>query len=108
MHEFFEKIDVFNKISFDEDWHSYKLDGCRTVSVTKVTGSIVPPFEKEKKAAEKAAKLTAEGTPTTPEQLINEWDLNNLYSSSLPVKLASTRAVSLLVSVTLTVPLVWL
>ena len=80
MHEFFEKIDVFNKISFDEDWHSYKLDGCRTVSVTKVTGSIVPPFEKEKKAAEKAAKLTAEDTPTTPEQLIDEWDLNNLIA----------------------------
>lgn len=81
MYEFFKKIDVFNNISFSNDrWHSYRLNGKRTVSVTKVTGSVVPPFDKETRATEKAARLTAEGTPTTAEQLINEWDLNNLIA----------------------------
>ena len=80
MHEFFQRIDKFSSIMFDENWHSYKINGKKTVSVTKVTGSIVPPFDKEKKAAEKAAKLTAEGTPTTPEQLIDQWDRTNLIA----------------------------
>lgn len=82
MHEFFQKIDIFSNIVFDEEWHSYMLNGKRTVSVTKVTGSITPPFDKEKKAAEKAARLTEEGNPTTAEQLIDEWDLNNTIAKA--------------------------
>ena len=50
MFDFFEKTSVFNKIVFDDDWHSYTLNGQKTVSVTKVTGSVPPPFIEKKVA----------------------------------------------------------
>ncbi len=87
MHEFFQKIDVFSNIAFDEDWHSYKLNGKKTISVTKVTGAVKEPFDKEKKARECVEKMKKEAAeqglpiPTiTPSELANQWDRTNLIA----------------------------
>lgn len=87
MHEFFEKIDVFNNIIFDETWHNYKINGKRMVSVTKVTGSVAEPFDTVKKSQECVAKMIKEAKdagqpiPTiTPEQLADQWETNNIIS----------------------------
>lgn len=45
MHTFFERIDVFRNIVYDDFSHNYTINGVRTVSVTKVTGSAKPPFD---------------------------------------------------------------
>ena len=80
MHEFFKKIDVFSNISFDEEWHSYKLNGKRTVSVTKVTGAVKEPFDAVKKSKECVERMRREAEeagqpiPTiTPEELQDQW-----------------------------------
>jgi hypothetical protein len=75
MFDFFEKTSVFNKIAFDDDWHSYTMDGKKTVSVTKVTGAVVPPF------IEKKALLTsARKQGVDPDRLLLQWKMKNLVS----------------------------
>lgn len=87
MHEFFEKIAKFNNIMFDEEWHSYTLNGIKMVSVTKVTGSVMPPFDSKAVSTKCVAKMKKEALerglpePTiTPEELANQWAVTNLLS----------------------------
>lgn len=75
MFDFFEKTSVFNKIAFDDDWHSYTLNGQKTVSVTKVTGSVVPPFIEKKVVLQSAKKQKV-----NPDELLLQWKRNNLIS----------------------------
>ena len=87
MHEFFEKISKFNNIMFDEECHSYTINGIKMVSVTKVTGSVTPPFNAavvsvncvEKMKREAAAKGLPEPT-ITPKELANQWAVTNLLA----------------------------
>lgn len=82
MHEFFEKTSVFNKIAFDDEWHSYTLNGTKTISVTKVTGAVAPPFIEKKVAWNTANKMNAEAKKVviTPDDLLLQWKRNNLIS----------------------------
>jgi len=82
MHDFFEKTSVFNKIAFDDDWHSYTLNGTKTISVTKVTGAVTPPFIEKKVAWNTAKKMNAEANKVviTPDDLLLQWKRNNLIS----------------------------
>ena len=75
MFDFFEKTSVFNKIAFDDDWHSYTMNGKKTVSVTKVTGSVVPPFIEKKMVL-----LSAKKQGVNPDKLLLQWKRNNLIS----------------------------
>lgn len=81
MHSFFEKISVFNSIVFNERYHKYTFDGKPTISVTKVTGSVLPPFDEMAKAAGSAAKYNKlNGTHISPEEMITLWKVKNLIS----------------------------
>ena len=90
MHDFFEKTSVFNKIAFDDDWHSYTMNGTKTISVTKVTGAVTPPFIERKVAWNSAKKMGNVGAINTPEELtlqkhrmedlLLQWKRNNLVS----------------------------
>ena len=87
MHDFFKKIDIFSNISFDEEWHTYQLNGKKTISVTKVTGSVKEPFDAVKKSQECVARMKREAEeagqpiPTiTPEELQDQWARTNLIA----------------------------
>jgi len=87
MQEFFQKIDIFNNIAFDDEWHTYTLNGKRTVSVTKVTGAVKEPFNAVQKSQECVAKMVKEAQdnglpiPTiTPEELQLQWAKTNLIA----------------------------
>lgn len=93
MHSFFEKIDVFGDIVYDDKWHSYTIGGKKTVSVTKVTGSAKPPFDdvtvsrSSARKQLKAANPDPAYEPTDAEidpvavRLSAEWKVNNLVST---------------------------
>lgn len=95
MHEFFERLEVFSLIQADPKYKSFTYDKIPMVGVTKVCQACTPPFDKVSAATKKAAKLTAEGTPTTPEQLIAEWDLSGKISTELGCALHSYIEASL-------------
>lgn len=87
MQEFFQKIDIFNNIAFDDEWHTYTMNGKRCVSVTKVTGAVKEPFDAVKKSKEcvekmiKEAQLNGQPIPTiTPEELQLQWAKTNLIA----------------------------
>ena len=87
MHDFFKKIDIFSNISFDEEWHTYRLNGKKTISVTKVTGSVKEPFDAVKKSQECVARMKREAEeagqpiPTiTPEELQDQWARTNMIA----------------------------
>lgn len=87
MHEFFEKIAKFNNIMFDEEWHSYTINGVKMVSVTKVTGALQKPFDAVSISTKCVAKMKREarekGLPeptVTPEDLQLQWAKNNLLA----------------------------
>ena len=82
MFDFFEKTSVFDNIAFDDDWHSYTLNGTKTISVTKVTGSVTPPFIEKKVAWNTAKKMNDEANKVviTPDDLLLQWKRNNLIS----------------------------
>lgn len=87
MQEFFQKIDIFNNIAFDDEWHTYTMNGKRFVSVTKVTGAVKEPFDAVKQSKEcvekmiKEAQLNGQPVPTiTPEELQLQWAKTNLIA----------------------------
>ena len=87
MQEFFQKIDIFNNIAFDDEWHTYTMNGKRCVSVTKVTGAVKEPFDAVKKSKEcvekmiKEAQMNGQPIPTiTPEELQLQWAKTNLIA----------------------------
>lgn len=76
----FKELAIFNRITFVEKTHSYLIDGqdTRCPSVTRLLKRFKKEFEKEKIAARVAKK-----TKTTTAQVLADWDLNNLYSTTL-------------------------
>lgn len=82
MHKFFEKLDVFNNIMFDERWHKYTIGGIPTISVTKVTGKVQPPFDALKQAPISVVKYNREhGTNISADDLRAIWALKNIIST---------------------------
>lgn len=80
--EFFEKTEVFTSIMADPKYKAFTYNKLPMLGVTKITGGVVPPFDKQGQAANTAAKRTAAGTPTTPEEVIAEWDRTAAISVS--------------------------
>lgn len=76
----FKELSVFNRITFVEKTHSYLLDGLPTnsPSVTRLLKRYKKEFEKEKIAARVAKKQK-----TTVAHILAEWEMNNLYSTTL-------------------------
>lgn len=76
----FKELAVFNRITFVESTHSYLLDGQTTSSpsVTRLIKRFKKEFEKEKIALRVAKKRR-----TTTAHVLAEWEMNNLYSTTL-------------------------
>lgn len=75
-----EELSVFNRITFKEDTHKYFIDGQPT-NMLSVTGLL----KKFKKEFDKLtiAKKVAKKRNILVEDLLAEWDDNNLYSTTL-------------------------
>lgn len=75
-----EDLAVFNRITFIEKTHSYLIDGqpINGPSVTKLLKRFKKKFETETVAARVAKR-----TKTTLEQVLADWELNNLYSTTI-------------------------
>jgi hypothetical protein len=78
--ETLKELAKFNRITFVEKTHSYLIDGQPTnsPSVTQLLKRFKRKFEKEKMASR-----TAKKTNKTREQVLADWELNNLYSTTL-------------------------
>lgn len=75
-----QELKVFDRIEFLESNHSYLIDGVPTNSPS-VT-QLLKQYKKEFDAV-KAANRVAKRTNSTPEQVLAEWKINNLYSTTL-------------------------
>jgi hypothetical protein len=77
---FFKELCVFNRITFVEKTHSYLIDGLpsNSPSVTKLLKKFKKEFDKENTAARVAKK-----TKTTKAHVLAEWEMNNLYSTTI-------------------------
>ena len=82
MQQLSQKLDVFSGIRFNPEYHSYTFDGHRTVSVTRVTGSVNPPFDEIARSEASAEKMRAEGKDITAEQLRRQWKLGNVVATA--------------------------
>lgn len=76
----FKELSIFNRITFVEKTHCYLLDGEPTniPSVTRLLKQFKRKFEKEK-----AAIRVAKRKHTTVDHILAEWEMNNLYSTTL-------------------------
>jgi len=74
------ELSVFNRITFVEKTHSYLIDGLPTnsPSVTRLLKRFKKEFDKEKTALRVAKKQK-----TTVAHILAEWEMNNLYSTTL-------------------------
>lgn len=73
-------LSVFNRVTFVESSHSYLVDNqpTNTLSVTKLIKKFKRPFE-----LEKMAQITAKKQGTTVAHIKAEWEMNNLYSTTI-------------------------
>lgn len=76
----FEELNTFNRITFVEKNHSYLIDGqpSNSPSVTRLLKLFKKEFDQET-----AASRVAKRTRTTIAQVLADWDLNRLYSTTL-------------------------
>ena len=76
----FKELSVFNRITFVEKNHSYLVDGKPTnsPSVTRLLKRFKKEFDKETAAARVAKRLGV-----TVAQVLADWQLGNLYSTTL-------------------------
>ena len=76
----YTELSVFNRVTFVEQNHSYLIDGnpSGSPSVTKVLKQFKKEFDKHS-AAERVAKRHRVST----KQVLADWELNNLYSTTL-------------------------
>jgi hypothetical protein len=76
----FKELSVFNRITFVEKTHSYLIDGSpsNSPSVTRLLKKFKKEFDKKS-----AATRVAKRNKTTVEAVLAEWELNNLYSTTL-------------------------
>jgi hypothetical protein len=79
MLEDLKSLSVFDGIVFLHEKHSYLINGrpSAKVSVTGLLNIYKPPFEQEKWAA-----IKAEQRKITPEEIKEEWRINNLYATT--------------------------
>jgi len=77
---FVKELSVFNRITFIESKHVYLIDGneTRSLSVTGLIKKFKPPFDKEKMSS-----IVARKRGVSSAQIKLEWDLNNLYSTTI-------------------------
>jgi len=75
-----KELSIFNRITFVEKNHSYLIDGVPSgsPSVTKLLKKFKKEFDKETIAARVAKKMKV-----TVNQVLVDWELNNLYSTTL-------------------------
>ena len=75
-----KSLSVFNRVTFVESSHTYLIDDqpTNTLSVTGLIKQFKKPFEKEK-----MANIVAKKRGVTALQIKAEWDMNNLYSTTL-------------------------
>lgn len=75
-----KELSVFNRITFVEKNHSYLIDGVPSgsPSVTKLLKKFKKEFDKETIAARVAKRMKV-----TVNQVLADWELNNLYSTTL-------------------------
>lgn len=80
MSNIIKELSVFDRITFVEADHTYAIDGELTgnLSVTRLIKQFKAPFEKEK-----IANRVAKRRNVTKNQVLAEWELNNLYSTTL-------------------------
>jgi hypothetical protein len=80
MTNIFKELSIFNRITFVESKHEYLIDGesTKSPSVTRLLKRFKREFEKEKIATRVAKKRGI-----TTQQVLAEWNLNNLYSTTL-------------------------
>jgi hypothetical protein len=78
--KFFQELTAFDRITFVEKTHSYLIDGLPTnsPSVTRLLKQFKKEFDKEKTAYRVAKKQN-----TTVAHILAEWEMNNLYSTTL-------------------------
>lgn len=76
----FKELATFNRITFVEKNHSYLLDGepTNSPSVTRLIKQFKKKFEKEK-----VATRVAKREKTTVAHILAEWEMNNLFSTTL-------------------------
>lgn len=75
-----KELQVFNRVKFVEKTHTYLIDNQHTnnMSVTRLIKRFKRKFEKEKMAANVAKR-----TNTTVAQVLADWELNSLYSTTI-------------------------
>ena len=76
----FKELSVFNRITFIEKTHSYLIDGkpSNSPSVTRLLKKFKKEFDKEAAAARVAKRVNV-----STDQVLAEWELNNLYSTTI-------------------------
>ena len=76
----FKELSVFNRITFVEKNHSYLIDGkpSGSPSVTKILKQFKKEFDKETAATRVAKRMRV-----SVKQVLADWELNNLYSTTL-------------------------
>ena len=76
----FTELSIFNRITFVEKTHSYLIDGqpANKLSVTRLLKKFKKEFDKQG-SAERVAKRMR----TTVQAVLADWELGNLYSTTL-------------------------
>jgi len=77
---FLKELSIFDRITFQESTHSYYIDGAPTnsLSVTQLIKGYKPKFDQQQIAARVAKKRKC-----PIDVVLAEWELNNLYSTTL-------------------------
>jgi hypothetical protein len=77
---FLKELSIFDRVTFVEKTHSYLIDGqpSNSISVTRLLKKYKKEFDKIK-----AATKVAKRTNTTIQQVLADWDMNNLYSTTI-------------------------
>jgi hypothetical protein len=75
-----EELSVFDRITFIEEDHSYLIDGVKTTSpsVTRLLKQFKKKFD-----VDEAAFRVAKRQGTTADYIKAEWEMNNLYSTTI-------------------------
>jgi hypothetical protein len=75
-----KELSVFNRITFIEKTHSYLIDGMPSnkLSVTRLLKKFKKEFDKEAAATRVAKRMRV-----STKQVLADWELNNLYSTTL-------------------------
>lgn len=78
--DFEKELEVFNRISFVQEAHKYTIDGVATndLSVTR----LIKKFKREFKREEMAARV-AKKTGCSVQQVLADWEMNALYSTTI-------------------------